>query len=501
MPGVRRPGDGGVLDGRPSVRTPSVPPATWAAVTTQVTWTLLCSGIRVVPDVLRDARDHTLLHLEPEVSPEHAADAALRCTERFVQIARRQVPEPLRDELTLNPAWRAQLLRAASDDDVFVLREHFGNGRTLDDLVHPDVIDATRLSIARGTLREVLRDTLAREGLPTNDWSDERLDAMLRRLAVFSPGPCPPMARVLAGTERDHCRDCVLCDRARRLVKTDRIGEGDLVLDRPVPWPRTPSDVLVLHFHPDARRHRSLLVSELEVSTAPLGDDLLLVDLDDEEHVHRVLLLAAEADVPGRAHIRGVVVRGPCRWSPRGLLGPLVSEGATSVRSAEWGVIDGLGELPAPLPPPPSARPVWVAALALAALTMLLLVQITGPASAANGRLNATFTPARQGVWAEFDLADTAYLTVLGQRGGRVRPLLQSATPGDKVVFAVGDGTYRAHFSGDDVLLVASNEPLTELQPLLAATSTGAGALSDLRQRIAARYPEAQTLQHRRTAP
>lgn len=482
----------GLLHGNAS-RAPTVPSMTWAAVTAQVAWTLLCQGIRITPDVLRDARDHALLHLDPSTSPSDAADRCLAITHAFVRTAKRQAPlAPSPDEdRPIAKSWRRRMLANSSQVGELVLREHYGNSRPLDVLAKAVQCDRGPLETTRGELREQLRQILIRDRVPATEWESERLDALLMRIAVFSPGPCPQMRRVLDGKEREHTRRCVVCGRARRLSNAGTLGAADLVLESPVPWPRTQGNVLAIHLHPDGRRHQGALAAEFAVPVFPVGDDLLVVDLDDTDEVHRVLLLAAEAGMPNREHIRAIALRGPMRWSRHGLLGPLLARAERRVRAAPWGLIGGLGELPAPLPPPPSSRPVWAGVVALAVMCVLVALQSLGPARAANSVLMPEFTVARGGVWTEVNLNESDLLTIVRMADGELDIVLASQTIADKAALAVGDGTYRAHIMGDGVLVASSHAPIPDLDALVAAAHRSPSALEDLERRIQVRSPDA----------
>ena len=482
----------GLMHGNAS-RAPTVPSMTWAALTSQVAWTLLCQGIRITPDVLRDARDHALLHLDPSTSPSEAADRCIAITHAFVRTAKRQAPiAPSADEnRPIAKSWRRRMLANSSQAGELVLREHYGNARPLAVLAQAVKSDRKPLEAARLELREQLREVLISDRVPATEWDNARLDALLARIAVFSAGPCPQMRRVLDGKEREHTRRCVVCGRARRLSNAGTLGVADLVLASPVPWPRTQGNVLAIHLHPDGRRHRGALAAEFTVPVFPVGDDLLLVDLDDPDEVHRVLLLASEAGMPNREHIRAIALRGPMRWSRHGLLGPLLARGERRVRAAPWGLIGGLGELPAPLPPPPSARPMWAGVAALAVMCVLVGLQAFGPARAATSSLTHEFTVARGGIWTEVNLDESDLLTIVRMSDGELDVLLASQTIADKAALAVGDGTYRAHIMGDGVLVASSQGSIPDLDALVAAADGSPTALRDLQRRIQTRSPDA----------
>ena len=60
----------------------------WHGITVRVAWTLLAQGVKVRPQVLRDAREHALYHLDKAVPLSIAEDLSTQLTGQFVQRAR-----------------------------------------------------------------------------------------------------------------------------------------------------------------------------------------------------------------------------------------------------------------------------------------------------------------------------------------------------------------------------------------------------------------------------
>ena len=167
---------------------------------------------------------------------------------------------------------------------------------------------------------------------------------------------------------------------------------------------RDTARVLALHFHPDARKYLKVLRSELEIPAFPIGDDLLLMDADQMDEIAPVLILATELAKPRRDLIRGAVIEGPGRWSSYGVLGPLGERAEREARYRTWGKVDELGDLPEPMPEPPSAKPAW-AAVGVLAMVLAATIQfaITTAPSNATDALTVDFTEGRGGVWSAFD--------------------------------------------------------------------------------------------------
>lgn len=474
----------------------------WAALTVRIAWTLLAGGVRVRPGVLRDARAHVLLHLPPNLQVPVAEDRAGLLTQRFVARARRRAiddPWPEDASLALSPRWRRALEHAITPLTGAVFRQHYGDGRRLESLERVLGVDRVALEAARGGLREVLRRAARPDGLPVDQWPSPRVDRLLARIAAWSPGPCPAVIEVLDGQHREHLLGCARCDRAYRLVHARIIAAEDLVPPAGVARPTGTARVLALHLHPDGRHHREALARECAVPCFPVGEDLLIIDFARPEIVRELVLLAAEVGSPSRDHLRGAVLEGTGRWSSHGLLGPLVDRAEAMVRTRSWGEVDELGELPAALPPPPSARRWWTAVGAVALLGIAATTHaFTPPRPHHDHPLEASFTPGRGGVWADFDVDDSAYVTVVREVAGGLEIVLACEVPADKAAHATGDGAFRVHAMGSGVVLASSSAPVPNLHEVVAAAALAPSPIASLEQRLRTLDPDIDVQSWRR---
>lgn len=514
MPTSTPPADTATIAARPTdvtvVSAPSAPPAdrfaapdggaVWAAITVRVAWTLLAEGVRVKSGVLRDARDHALFLLPADLPAHLVEDRVGLETARFVARARRKAwddPWPQDWDMPLSPRWKRQLDRGAAPLHAAVARLHYADGRPLESLERTLSVDRTALDAARGGLRELARQIVAADGLPVESWPNPRLDRLLRRLAAWSPGPCPPVLEVAEGRHRDHVATCPRCDRTARLVRSGVLRAADLLLPTSSARPTGEIQVLALHFHPDVRRQRDRWLSEIAnpeasqrhlppLAAAPIGEDVLLLDASDLERAHRLVRLACEVGAPDRARLRGAWLTAPGRWSMHGALGQAADLAEAELRSRAWGEVDGLDALPESLPEPPSTRGAWTAVAGLAvAASIAWAVALAPPREGPAYPLDVDFAPGRGGVWASFDVDDDANLVLVRDvGGGKLDVVATGATPADKARFALGDGAFRVHTQARGVLLAASPQPLPELV-------AWAGASHDL-DTLAARIRDAQ---------
>lgn len=474
---------------------PDVAVQGWAAITVRVAWTLLSQRVRPRDEVLRDARDHVLFHLDRTTTLTRAEDLAEHLTRGFVARARRGTlvdPWPLDIEMSLSPRWRRVIDETARPVSAAVFRHHYGYGRPLEELERRLRLDRIVLEEARGGLREIVRQVARDDDLPLDTWPSERIDRLLSRLSAFSIHESPPLDEVADGCHQEWLNRCPRCDRTVRLVRAGVLTSEDLVPPTLGARPNDRVRVLAVHLHPDAKRHRAALAREIGGHAQPLDDDMLLVDDDDAGRVVDILKLAAEVGAPGRDHLRAVRLEGPGRWSRNGLLGPLPEKARGALRSQAWGCVGETEELPAALPPPPSARKFWVAVGALGVGAAAALVWALQPAPPQLSHdLRAEFTEGRGGIWTRFDADEAAQVTVIRQIGDEVDVVLASATAADKAVWATGDGGYRLHTMADGVLLVASGDPLADLGLWLADANGRADALDRLAMRIHEEDPDA----------
>jgi hypothetical protein len=171
-----------------------------------------------------------------------------------------------------------------------------------------------------------------------------------------------------------------------------------------------------------------------------LGDDLLLVPGERKDAVMAELVAAAEVVRPGRAHLRAAMVTGPGIWSKRGLLGPLADQADRVARTRPWGLVDGLGELPPPLPSPSAP---WRLGLLAAALWCGWGLMAARPAEAGAeaGTLSGEVLAFRDRRWLDFDVDDGSAALLFDVVDGDWR--VRGDVGGGKAAWATGDGRYR----------------------------------------------------------
>ncbi len=480
----------------PAPRSDDIAVHGWHGVTVRVAWTLLAQGVKVRPQVLRDAREHVLYHLDRATALPIAEDMASQLTMQFVQRAKgRWQSDPWAGDAAMPPSqrWRRAIEHSLDSAAELVFRKYFGDGRSLEWIEGKYQVDRLVLDSARSGLREIVRKQAHIDGVPIREWPSERVDRTIGRLASWSPGPCPPLLDILEGAHRDHVAGCARCDRSVRLVRGEVVSPEDLVPPSLGARPEKTASVLAIQFHPDGRAHRAALQKELEVPSVPFGEDLLLVDGARAEDAWRVLMLAAELGAPRREHLRAAIVEGNGHWSRHGILGPLADRAEQEARQRAWGTVDGLGELPEALPEPPSARRTWLAVAALALIGLGAGKWATMAPVPYDGRpLDVAFTEARGGIWTEFDVDDRAVVAIVRQTDGDSLELVVPGTSStDKAEVATGDGRFRLHTQGKGVLVASTRAPVADLAALVERANRSPQPLTELAREIAAAEPQA----------
>ncbi len=466
----------------------------WAGITVRVAWTLLQLGIKVRADVLRDARAHAILSVDPTTPLPHAEDLASQATRDFVARARGKRPDdewPLDVRMPLSPRWVRALDRSLDPNARLLFRKHYGDARTLPHLEQTLGVERVHLEAVVGGLREAMRQIGLRDGLPMEGWSAERLDRLLVRLAAFASGPCPPVIDVVEGAHREHVRGCPRCDRMLRLVSNGILSVDDLMPPTLGARPSGRVEVLVVQLHPDRRQARGVFAREVDTRCYPLGDDLLLFDAAARGPVDELLKTACEVGEPAARDLRGAVLRGVGAWSLHGLLGPLAEQVEREVHGRSWGSVDGIEALPAVLPQAPSARWAWggVAVLAAAGLVLMRLAWQAHTDHGPPSELVAVGARGLDGTWVTFDAPDEDAVGVVLEDGDGLVVVAAGTSAVDKAALAVGDGSYRVHGPGR-VLVVRNDAPMA-LEALVARSEADAAPLDALAEALKQAHPGA----------
>lgn len=466
----------------------------WAALTVRIAWTLRSERVKLTRERLQDARAHVLWHLPADLSLHLAEDRAERLVRAWVARAegrpwRPEFPED--DDHPLPQRWRDALFHGLPRTARLVLWKHVVDGMSLHKLAERRGADRLTLEAAREGLRETVRELAEADGRPLEGWSEARIDALMHRIAQVAAQPAPSLLDVVDGQRPDAVRRCVRCARAWALVNDGHLVRAELVPPVGGGRPTGTVAVLALQLHPEVRHRRARILGAWRAAF-PVGDDGLLVHAADREAVGSRVAALAQQGVVDRDRLRGALRVTPGAWSVSGPLGPGPLTAMEAVARAPWGMVDGLGELPEPLPPPPSAWPLWAMVVSLGVLVGAVAPWSLRPDPPPVAfPLTVEAVRARQGVWVRFDVAEPARVVVVRGGGDGLAVVLDGRSVAEKARVATGDGSYLLHALGDAVLVASLTRAPGDLSEVMAAAASEPAPLDALAAALRTRDPDA----------
>lgn len=478
----------------------------WLPVTIRVAWELLLARVRIRPAVLADAREHVLRCLPSGVGTDeaealasiYAADYLARARDGRYQ--RPQIDPDL--SMPVPRAWRDRLTSGLDPVADAVLRMHYGDSLSMVEVERHAAIPGAVLDGAREELREAMRAIAEHDGQPLEDWTDSRLDALLRRVANVAGPNCPGPAGLLSEAGRDHAGRCPRCSRGVRLIRQGVISPQDLFLPESEPLvPPGRIALLAVLLHPDGRKHREVLGELLDPIGVEIGTDAWLLPADQIATLTPALRELAELGTPPRHHLRGAVVEGPGRWRRGLIVGPVPVAALEEARSRPWAEIDRVGELPAPLPPPPSAAAWWAGALVAAGLAALAGIWVLSPPRARIfAPIEASWTREATGWDVRFDADDLAVVNVVVQDDSGLH-VAERDVRDAKGAWATGEGDFALSLPAARVAIITSDDALSDLDDLVAASRLDRDPVASLGKHLRERHPTASVASTPEDAP
>ena len=451
--------------------------------------------VRVRPMLLQDAREHVLRCLTPGASHDEAERLASLYTRDFlrrIKKKRYRRPEPDADVNFVVPrVWRGRLLDMLDPIGQMVLRAHYGDGYTLPEVERSTRYHRRALARTREHVRAAARGLLSTEGTDVSSWDEKRLDTMIRRVANQAEPGCPGPGGLLSPAGEVHARSCPRCSRALRLIRWGTISPNDLFLPENLdPFSLQTCKLLAVLLHPDGRKHHAAVAAALGEDAISVGRDCWLIDAEDLSGVKVALSSLAQQNTPPRHLLRGALVHGLGRWSQQVLLGPLPVSAIEAARGRPWAEVDGIGELPPPLPAAPRATRWWAIAAVMGLLAGLTgynaLRPISSPPSCP---VQARFDVSPEGVVARFDTDDMAIVDIVSWEADAFRLVAQGASA-EKGRWATGEGDFQLALPGAErVLVISSPDGVSQLPILLEQVSDSPDPLTALAVQISAHHP------------
>ncbi len=466
----------------------------WIPITIRVAWDLHLAKIDVRPNILTAARIHVLSHLEADVSIEQAEVLAGIYTQDF--ILRYQEDAYVRPNLTvdldhpLTPDIRKLLLKGVERICHRVFWFHYSDGFSLERTARKVGKPLRAVESMCKMFRKRMRKIGESKGLGIAEWSDDRIDNMISYLGTLATGEELDFDVLGTDAGRKLTRTCPRMRRAHYLLRGGVLSARDLE----VPEDNTfieRRDMLALLLHPDARQHGSKIEKSLGELALPIDEQgcAWLIDADCIDEAQEVLEHLAAQSTPERDFLRGAMVSGPGVWLDAVLLGPLPLRCLDAARSRPWGSIDGMGELPLPLPPPPKMTSWWVAAAASTLLCISSLAWALDDAGPqAQYPLDTEFDSHVDFVDARFDVSDRAHVTVVQWKGG-ILQAESSWTPSEKGKISTGDGRFFHRVDASRIVVISTSEAISNLQTLLQAAQVDSDPVNALEKQILSQYP------------
>ncbi len=470
----------------------------WLPVTLRVAWELHTSGFRVRAQILDCAREHVLRSLPPDVQVEQAERLASIYTSDFVdRFQNHRYHRPtIEDDLNVNCPlrWRHHLEDKLDSVSKVVFRFHFRDGFSLESVSARSAIPMKRIVKSRNRLHSLLRRIAQQDGKDFSTWSETRLDLLLSRVANVAEDNDLSPEDILSEEGRALVNICPRINRAYRLLRHGIISINDLHPPEGTTIPTGRKSLLSLMLHPDARQHSSLLKRALVDYAISISGDAWLIPQDKLPEVHAALAYLSEVNTPARHHLRGALVSGPGRIFKGVFLGPLPVRALEATRARPWGELDGIAELPPPLPPPPKSQSWWVgAALSLIVGIWGLLWATTPEMDPPTYPMRAEFYVNDQDVRVRFDVDDNASLSILTLAEGDLNVVYQNLGT-EKGVLATGDGRYLFRGQVDDIIVISSAMELDALHAWAQVSQADIDPLQSLKDMVLKTDPKAMVV-------
>ena len=464
----------------------------WVPIVIRVAWELHLAKIDIRPNILHAACIHVFSHLEADVSVETAERKASIYVSDFINILhKKSYQRPQLDpdhELEFSAGWRKVILNNLNPKEQRVFWFVYSDGLELKKTARKMGVGISKIEKACQKIRICARRIASKENIDVTDWSDTRLDKSIQYIANMASNlPLEP-ADILSKKGKRLINKCPRIRRAYLLLKHGILSERDLQIptDNELIERQT---LLVLMLHPDKRKFAKILNKALAEMAVQIDTDAWLIDEEDIEEAEEILSFLAEEASPPRQYLRGAMVSGPGEWFDDVLLGPLPIHCLDATRSRAWGAIDGIVELPQPLPPPPKSTSYWIVAAVTAIFSLSSWAWALSPVESQYVfPIQAEFSAAPESVDIRFDVSDNAHLTIV-RLNNHVLTIDEEYSYAKKGTIATGDGRYYLRVDAPRIAVISSQEALVDLKNLLFSAQNAENPLEDLERQIKQIYP------------
>jgi len=466
----------------------------WFPITVRVAWDLHLAKVEVRPNILQAARLHALSHLPGDVDVSVAERMAGIYTKDFIQRLQKKVyrrPEWDPDlDLQISPEWRRVFLKNLSGEEQRIFWFFYSDGISAQRTAKKVAVSLRKVEHTCKRIRTLMRKIAAQDFIDLSEWSDLRIDQLIFYVANVAESNSINPEEILLKKGKKLINKCPRIRRAYILLKHGVLSPRDLEIPEENEIIQR-QQLLVLMLHPDARKHSAKISKTLREYAIPIEGDVWLIDQEDLPEVEELLGYLAEESQPPRHQLRGAMVSGPGEWFDDMMLGPLAIRSMDAARSRPWGSIDGMGELPMPLPPPPKATSWWVGAIVSGMLSISSLAwALTPEPITPNYPLEAEFYVTNEAVDVRFDVNDMAYVSIVQLRQG-ILTREDEFTPVGKGKHSTGDGRYYLRVDAPRIAVISSVEPIGDMAVLLQAAQIAEEPLDALVQQVKANIANA----------
>ena len=459
----------------------------WVPVTIRIAWDLHMAKINMRLNVLQAARTHVFSYLDPDVSVDVAERLAGVYTADFIErIEHKKYQRPKWNpdiDLDFSVEWREQLIERLDSMAKRVFWLLYSDGLSQDKVAKRITKPIRVVENLIAAIRSEMRTLALERGVNLQEWSDSRMDQAIEYVARIATNMDIVPDEILTNKGKKYTRVCPRFRRAYYLMKNGVLAAHDLEIPEESQFVDR-SKMLALLLNPQMRKYSSTISKSLEGLAISVDGEAWLIPEENVDDVRDILCYLAEESTPPRQHLRGAMVVGPGEWFDDVVLGPLPIRCLEAARSRPWESIDGIGELPLPLAPPPKATKWWL----FAAISTLLSVSSLAWALEAKDPevrypVHADFYRSIQTVDVRFDVGELAYVTVVRLSNGLLSIEEQWDISG-KGEIATGDGRYYLRVDAPQIAVISSATPLENLPSLLQAAQIAEDPLTALATHI-----------------
>lgn len=476
--------------------TPSYPFNTdhWLIVTVRIAWELVQRNTDFDQHVFYSAREHALRCIPSHYSEQAAGRYALVCLNDYLERCALRYSTLSFDEdidIEIPLRWRKILEKRNSKSQRLMFRYFYAKNRSLASISKQKMVSSERLENAQIELRRNIRRLAQVDGLSTSGWSDMRLDRLLQRTAQLPNEEKIEPYMLLSSPSKQSVLSCPLYSQAYSLFQQGVLSLGDLEPQSSIE--EEENELMVVVLHPEGRRFQSQIKKAMGTAAIMTTRDEWFIDAEFLHIIEHNLSILTELNTPPRHLLRGLTKMGSASWNEKVILGPLPIKILEEVRAQSWGTIEGVGELPPALPPPPNAKTWWTG---VAAMVTVLILCIWGALSVVPSSLHYPITADSEysdgHVYLRFDVHDQAHLTLFTFQNQELELKAQFSVV-QKSKLSTGDGQYFIKEPTDRLVIMSSEQPIKNIMVLLDVAQVDQNPIETLISQVRLANPEVDT--------